>query len=205
MSTEPEPTPPAEPEGDPPPEGDPTPEPEPKATEDPKFTQADLDRIVQDRLRREREKYADYDELKAKAAEAESEQEKAIREAREQATNEVRGQYQTRAIRDAARAAAAGKWVRPEQAVKLVDLSDLDPDADNFDTEVQSRLDAYLAENSHLAVPSETPSGSGDAGSRPSPSQPGQLSRTDLKNMSPEDINKARLDGRLNDVMGVKT
>lgn len=33
-----------------------------------KFTQADLDRIVQDRLSREREKYGDYAALKEKAA-----------------------------------------------------------------------------------------------------------------------------------------
>ena len=32
-----------------------------------KFTQAELDRIVKDRLTREREKYGDYDALKAKA------------------------------------------------------------------------------------------------------------------------------------------
>ena len=32
-----------------------------------KFTQADLDRIVKDRLTRERENYGDYDALKAKA------------------------------------------------------------------------------------------------------------------------------------------
>ena len=40
------------------------------ATQEPqeaKFTQADLDRIVKDRLTREREKYGDYDALKAKA------------------------------------------------------------------------------------------------------------------------------------------
>jgi hypothetical protein len=36
------------------------------------FTQADVDRIVADRLKREREKFADYDQLKAKAAEADS-------------------------------------------------------------------------------------------------------------------------------------
>ncbi|MEV4672175.1 hypothetical protein AB0K34_11035 [Actinomadura sp. NPDC049382] len=36
------------------------------------FSQADVDRIVADRLRREREKYADYDDLKAKAAEADT-------------------------------------------------------------------------------------------------------------------------------------
>jgi hypothetical protein len=34
------------------------------------FTQAEVDQIVKDRLTRERAKYADYDELKAKAAEA---------------------------------------------------------------------------------------------------------------------------------------
>ncbi len=35
------------------------------------FTQADLDRIVEDRLARERQKYTDYDKLKAAAAELE--------------------------------------------------------------------------------------------------------------------------------------
>lgn len=36
------------------------------------FTQEDVDRIVAERLRREREKYADYDDLKAKAAAADA-------------------------------------------------------------------------------------------------------------------------------------
>ena len=36
------------------------------------FTQADVERIIADRLKREREKYADYDDLKAKAAEADT-------------------------------------------------------------------------------------------------------------------------------------
>lgn len=47
------------------------PAPEPKAeepnTQDKTFTQADLDRVVSDRLSREREKFGDYDDLKAKA------------------------------------------------------------------------------------------------------------------------------------------
>lgn len=34
------------------------------------FTQADVDKIVRDRVKRERDKYADYDDLKAKASEA---------------------------------------------------------------------------------------------------------------------------------------
>lgn len=53
---------------------DPNPNPDPKPADDPPadtFTQADVDRIVADRLKREREatktRYADYDDLKAKA------------------------------------------------------------------------------------------------------------------------------------------
>jgi hypothetical protein len=54
----------------------PTPEPTPEGDEgkEQTFTQADVDRIVADRLKREREttktKYADYDALKEKAGEA---------------------------------------------------------------------------------------------------------------------------------------
>lgn len=36
-------------------------------TPEPTFTQADLDRIVRERVKREREKFADYDELKTRA------------------------------------------------------------------------------------------------------------------------------------------
>ena len=57
---------------------DPTPTPDPKPEGDPKpettFSQEDVDRIVAERLKREREatktKYADYDDLKARAGEA---------------------------------------------------------------------------------------------------------------------------------------
>ena len=180
---------------------DTTPEPEAPAKT---FTQEDLDRIVQQRLAREREKYADYDSLKAKAAEAESETERLIREAREQAATEVKTQYQTRALRDAARAAAAGKWVNADQAVKLVDLADLDPDADTFDTDVQERLDAYLADNPHLAVPTTTPSGHNDAGSRTDSIKPSQLTRQDLSNLTPQQIETARKEGRLDEMLGSK-
>jgi hypothetical protein len=38
-----------------------------KQTEEAKFTQADIDKAVRERIARERAKYADYDDLKAKA------------------------------------------------------------------------------------------------------------------------------------------
>lgn len=45
----------------------PAPAPDPAPEPDQTFTQADVDRIVRERVKREREKFADYDELKAKA------------------------------------------------------------------------------------------------------------------------------------------
>ncbi len=51
----------------------PTPDPTPTegdpAPQEQTFTQADLDKIVKDRVARERAKFADYDDLKAKAGE----------------------------------------------------------------------------------------------------------------------------------------
>lgn len=62
---------------------DPNPNPDPKPDEGGKpetFTQADVDRIVAERLKREREatktKYADYEDLKAKAAGAQTAEER---------------------------------------------------------------------------------------------------------------------------------
>lgn len=40
---------------------------QPEETQQKTFTQEDVDRIVGERIKREREKYADYDDLKAKA------------------------------------------------------------------------------------------------------------------------------------------
>lgn len=71
-----------------------TPTPDPKPDEAPKgdsFTQADVDRIVADRLKREREKFADYDDLKKQAAGAKtaedriSELEKSVADANREA------------------------------------------------------------------------------------------------------------------------
>lgn len=44
----------------------------PAAADDKTLSQADVDRIVKERLARERQKYADYDDLKAKAEAADS-------------------------------------------------------------------------------------------------------------------------------------
>jgi hypothetical protein len=79
------------------------------------FTQEDLDRIVGERLNRQKAQFADYDELKRKAAEAETlrkqvetDAEKAVREAREAAVAEERAKSAPRLVGAEFRAAAKG-------------------------------------------------------------------------------------------------
>jgi len=70
------------------------------------FTQADVDRIVSERLARERSKYSDYEQLKAKADELDklreeqaSETEKALKNARKEAEEQVRAQFEPQLLR----------------------------------------------------------------------------------------------------------
>ena len=135
----------------------------------------------------------------------ETDQERAIREAREEAANEVRTEFATERLADRIRVAAAKKLNDPEDAVRLLDLDAFDASSDSLASEIEAQIGSLIESKPYLAVTSETPSGSTDAGSRTPPSKPGQLSRTDLSNMTPEDIDKARKDGRLNDLMGVKS
>ena len=68
-------------------------EPTGEATEDKQqeqtFTQADVDRIVRERVKREREKFADYDDLKAKAEGAKTVEERMAQLERDLATEKA--------------------------------------------------------------------------------------------------------------------
>lgn len=88
------------------------------------FTQEDVDRIVQERLARAKpKKPADYEDLKAKAArldeieaENQSETEKAVRKAREEAEAEVTARFQKERVLDKIEVAAAGQFHDVEDA-----------------------------------------------------------------------------------------
>lgn len=73
------------------------------------FTQADLDRVVADRIAREKAKYADYGDLKRKAAAAMTENEKAIAEAEQRGRSAALAAAGTRLAKAEFRASAAGK------------------------------------------------------------------------------------------------
>lgn len=117
---------------------DPNPAPDPEPKEDPKSepkdpgkeftppaTQADLDRIINDRLARERAKYSDYADLKKKAQahdkaleEAKSEQEKAVDAARKEGESAAVDRANTRLVNAEVRAlAATARFHDPTDAI----------------------------------------------------------------------------------------
>lgn len=101
-------------------------------------SQEDFDRMVADRLTRERAKFADYDEIKKKAAdfdkvkaEAMTEQEKAVAAARSEGEQTATEKANARVVKAEAKALAGAKKFRdPADAVAFVDLSKVAVDAD---------------------------------------------------------------------------
>lgn len=136
----------------------------------------------------------------------ESDQERAVREAVDAARTEVAGEFQGRLLEEALRAAAGGVLADSNDAVRLVDHdgligSDGMPDRDA----IAQRITTLVADKPYLAAQKPTPGqpgGSAEGGSRGASGPDQQLTRDDLQSMSPEDIVKAKADGRLNDLLG---
>lgn len=109
---------------------------ESQATSDPNGfapinSQADLDRIVQDRLRREQAKYRDYDTLKAKAEqfdilaqESQTDRERELEQARLEAYHEAMGTVVPAAVRAEFKSAAKGV-LTDQQLQSLIEDLDL--------------------------------------------------------------------------------
>lgn len=110
-----------------------TPDPTPTTATDQTFTQADVDRIVADRLKREREatkaKFGDYDALKEKAGTATTLEERVADIERQSRENE------SRALRAEV---ANAKGLTPTQAKRLVGTTkeELEADADELLTDI---------------------------------------------------------------------
>lgn len=140
------------------------------------LTQAELDRIIEERLARERKKYADYDELKAKAAKldeyeaaSKSDLEKAAEKA---AAAEKRAeQAELKLLRYEV---AFDKGLTPAQAKRLVGSSreELEADADEI-------LEAFPTQGGVTPPPSRKPAaelqGGGDPTSGPLEMDPAKL------------------------------
>jgi hypothetical protein len=110
-----------------------------------------------------------------------------------------------RILRSEVKAASAGKFADPADAYKFLDLEQFEVDADgNVDEdEIAEAIDALLKTKPYLAAVQDGKrfKGGGDGGAR-NGSRPAQLTESDLATMTPEQINTARRDGRLNKLLG---
>lgn len=167
------------------PDDDPKPDdkPEPK-DEPPKFepitSQEDLNRVLGARIAREREKFADYDAIKAKAAEhdkaleaARTDQEKAVEAAKSEGRTEALTAANGRLVGAEARALAAeAKFRNPSLAVKALDLKGVavndegEPDRAAITAKLKELSDAdpYLLDDGKKPAPKPDRSQGGAGG-----------------------------------------
>jgi hypothetical protein len=127
-------------------------------TDEPKFTQADVDRIVKQRAERiAAQKFADYDELKVKAAEhdkAVDAQKTAEQRAQDeaQAAKKRADELTTRAVRGEIKALAAGRFADPDDPGGFLDVHRYVNDKGEIDTDtIKVDLDDLLTRKPHLA------------------------------------------------------
>jgi len=124
------------------------------------FTQEEVDRIVRDRLKREREKYADYDTLKSSAAELAKIREQQMTEEEKLRTRleELEGlakkaaEDNKRLRRSSAVVTIAGKLgaIDAQDANFRVVTEAIDPDSEDFEELVESALVKLKEEKAYL-------------------------------------------------------
>lgn len=147
-------------------------------TETAAFTQADVDRILKDRLAQERKKYSDYDALKAKVQEVEAasltEAEKTAKRLQElEAQNQqLASERWELSIRAAITEAAAAAGLPAEAAYRLIDKAALttadDGTIQNAAELVKGVVEAYpgLVRNPTPRVPAANPPRSAEIAGR---------------------------------------
>ncbi|RPK85070.1 hypothetical protein [Streptomyces sp. ADI98-10] len=128
--------------------------------------------------------------------------------ARRQAETAALEKANARIIRAEVKAAAKGVLADPADAYKFLDLDqfEVDENGDLDSEEVTEAINELIQSKPYLAAATAKRfQGTGDGGAAARKAgRPKQLTRADLKSMSPEAIDKAREDGRLDDLMGGK-
>lgn len=176
------------------------------------FSQADVDRILKDRLARQRAQFEGFDELKEKAARLD-EIEEANRSELERAQKAAADAIAEREalsgeVREARlKAALLAELTKPdrkvadvEAAIQLLDRSTLELDDNGLPTNTAQAVDTLLEQRPILVVQAGGATrGSADQGARQHGTE--QLSRAALAQMTPDEINKARSEGRLDGVL----
>jgi hypothetical protein len=131
------------------------------------FTQDDVERMISDRLARERSKTADYDQLKEKAgkwdkheADSASELEKATKKAADEAAEAARAEVRVERVLDKIEVAAAGKFADPEDAQLHLGkrAQEFIGKDGSIDTKaIAAAVEQLLKDKPHLAAKTTTP------------------------------------------------
>jgi hypothetical protein len=112
-----------------------------------------------------------------------------------------------RILRSEVKAAAAGKFADPTDAFLYLDLSafEVDESGEIDSDEIADAIQEVLIAKPYLAAATAKRfQGTGDGGAARNASGPTQLTRDDLKGMSPEAIAKAKREGRLSNLLSGK-
>lgn len=194
---------------DPPADPPADPAPDPPADPPRAFSQADVDRIVSERLARDRrdrpsddelaslrDKATKFDELEAaNATELERAQQRA--EQAEQRAAQIETEAKETRLRAAIIAEAAKpdrRVVDPEAVIALIDRASLDLDDAGVPTNIADAMDSLLEKRPYLVAQDGGDGGNPDQGARQGGKN--QLGPEALKSMSAEEIVRARREGR---------
>lgn len=124
----------------------------------------------------------------------------------EDVENEIIARLTAQALRSSVREVAGSKLADPNDALVLGNWSDMTPNEyGEFDrSAISQRIDELTKAKPYLLKTEKKFEGSADSGNRGDNQVQGQVTREALKSMTPAEINKARADGRLRDVLSGK-
>lgn len=162
---------------------------------------------VKEERQKRRDTEAELEKLRKAAEKKPDDDQPSEDEIRREAEQAAAQKANARIVRSEIRAAAAGKLADPKDALVHLDLDQFEVD-DNGEVdsdEVAEAIDDLIKSKPYLAAQSgKRFQGTADGGAARNAGKPKQLTREDLDGMSPAEIVKAKADGRLKDVLGIK-
>ncbi|WP_156722655.1 hypothetical protein [Streptomyces apocyni] len=159
-----------------------------------------LDRM-KEKLKAERTRRREAEGRLAQGQDTGSTDSEAIRRQAEQAAT---AKANKRIVRSEVRAAAAGKLADPRDALTFLDLDQFEVDEDGQidEDEIADAIEDLVKNKPYLAAATAKRfQGTGDGGAARKAGRPRQLTEQDLKTMTPEQIDEAAEDGRLEDLL----
>jgi hypothetical protein len=126
-----------------------------------------------------------------------------VEKIRREASLEATAAANQRILRSEIKAAAAGKLADPADAYKFLDLDKFDiTDGDVDAEEIADAIEDLIKTKPYLAAATANKwQGSADGGARNGPAGPQQLTRDDLKGMSPQEVMAAKKAGQLKNLL----